>query len=122
MSLRNKIIRLAHAKPELRKHLLPLLKKKADPFKDYLEGEKGNLEIMWHPQKKDLQIGIYGEWWSLGRGKTLMRGKNLLLKDGIGEDPEYPPMSVQYKHPHIVVEVSSPIFSEKEKVNLDSLK
>ena len=26
MSLRNKIIRLAHQKPELRKHLLPLVK------------------------------------------------------------------------------------------------
>ena len=35
-NLRNKIIRLAHAKPELRKHLLPLVTKKA--YKDPCNG------------------------------------------------------------------------------------
>ena len=32
MSLRNKVIRLAHEKPELRKHLLPLLKSAAEKY------------------------------------------------------------------------------------------
>lgn len=40
MSLRNKLIRLAHSKPELRKHLLPLLKESSD--NDWWEqSEKG---------------------------------------------------------------------------------
>lgn len=35
MSLRNKVIRLAHEKPELRKHLLPLVTKTATAGNDY---------------------------------------------------------------------------------------
>lgn len=35
MSLRKKVIRLAHEKPELREHLLPLLKKTATAGDDY---------------------------------------------------------------------------------------
>ena len=40
MTLRNKIIRLAHSKPELRKHLLPILKEaKGDTLSRSIEDE-----------------------------------------------------------------------------------
>lgn len=38
MTLRNRLIRLAHAKPELRDHLLPLLREAS--FEDEVEGKK----------------------------------------------------------------------------------
>lgn len=44
MSLRNEIIRLAHAKPELRKHLLPLVKGASQSSKYSLDGA---LEVWW---------------------------------------------------------------------------
>lgn len=44
MSLRKKVIRLAHEKPELREHLLPLLKKTATAGEDYPYKNAGDIE------------------------------------------------------------------------------
>ena len=99
-NLRNKIIRLAHQKPELRKDLLPLLTEKvASPFKDYLHGESGGWEIMWNPKTSDLQLGWYGDWYNLPKG-GLTKGKNVLVHKG-NMDAEVPPIVVEYDAPMI---------------------
>lgn len=104
-NLRNSLIRLAHDKPELRKHLLPMLKEAYGYFSDgsgYFFGESKGVEIGFNPSTLDLQIGLGGEWWSLKRGQKLKRGQNILLYKR-GRDPEYPEVLVSYKHPFIIV-------------------
>ena len=63
MSLRNKIIRLAHSKPELRKHLLPLVTKTAAWFFDGRHEEIYNLlnsgETLYPPAGGEMDIGDY---------------------------------------------------------------
>lgn len=63
MSLRNKIIRLAHAKPELREHLLPLVTKTATSFDDgrheeiYDQLNEG--ETLYPPAGGEMDTGEY---------------------------------------------------------------
>ena len=57
MSLRNKLIRLAHEKPELRGHLLPLLKE-AGSYQDYRSKSKAHPPLskeQWEKKQESLK-------------------------------------------------------------------
>lgn len=101
-NLRNSLIRLAHDKPELRKHLLPMLKEAWSDGSGYFFADSKGVEIGFNPSTLDLQIGLGGEWWNLKRGQKLKRGQNILLYKR-GRNPEYPEVLVSYKHPFITV-------------------
>ena len=81
-NLRNKVIRLAHSKPELRKSLLPLLTKKAaDPLTEFLvidlQDQLSTLKVS--PKfKKDLALLEEGERY--GIKDFLSSNKKELLK------------------------------------------
>ena len=68
-ALRSKLIRLAHSKPELREHLLPLITKKAaDPLTEFLvidfQDQLGSLKIS--PNfKKGLDLLEKGERYGI---------------------------------------------------------
>ena len=55
MSLRNKLIRLAHEKPELRGHLLPLLKE-AGSYQNYRSKSKARPAADSHLHHSDHQM------------------------------------------------------------------
>tara|TARA_B100000674_G_C37347072_1_gene692389 strand:- start:52 stop:420 length:369 start_codon:yes stop_codon:yes gene_type:complete len=80
-SLRNKVIRLAHSKPELREHLLPLLKKQADlklsakdkkVLKDFVSGKEGSSKKLT-AKKKGKDLILEGNW---------MGGSNMAIRKG----------------------------------------
>lgn len=81
MSLRNKVIRLAHSNPELREHLLPLLKKQADlklsakdkkVLKDFVSGKEGSSQKLT-AKKKGKDFILDGNWSG---------GSNLAVRKG----------------------------------------
>ena len=81
MSLRNKVIRLAYSKPELREHLLPLLKKQADlklsakdkkVLKDFVSGKEGSSQKLT-AKKKGKDLILDGNWSG---------GSNLAVRKG----------------------------------------
>ena len=79
--LRSKIIRLAKEKPELRKHLLPLLKKQANlklsakdkkVLKDFVSGKEGSSKKLT-AKKQGNDLVLEGNW---------MGGSNMAIRKG----------------------------------------
>ena len=77
-SLRSKIIRLAHAKPELRKDLLPLLTKKAGDdieeflvidMKDQIDNGQVKVSASFMKDLEKLVDGVGDKWDFIGKNR-----------------------------------------------------
>lgn len=79
MSLRNKIIRLAHANPELRKDLLPLVTNKIAA--DYSGNYDSTSDFIDTHKLLPLAKKVFGDWWeSSGDYDTDENEIQMLLK------------------------------------------
>ena len=79
MSLRNKIIRLAHANPELRKDLLPLITHKIAA--DYSGNYDSTSDFIDTHKLLPLAKKVFGDWWeSSGDYDTDENEIQMLLK------------------------------------------
>lgn len=82
MSLRNKVIRLAHEKPELRKHLLPLLKEASIPKnkRQFIQEYHDYMDSMEAYPSKEVENDIAKMWranraWAEEAEKTYKKAK-----------------------------------------------
>lgn len=87
MALRSKLIRLAHSKPELRKHLLPLLKQAyLQPRK--ITPEERAARRQWSADlRRDVEALLTGagKLEQLGTGLTIQRGKRFAIMEPLSE-------------------------------------
>ena len=94
MALREKLIRLAHEKPEMRKHLLPLIKE-ARGLSDIITGKGMRSSLAGHPEHKFLIEELPGKpvkrkvrrrEWDLGNLNHHMRSTNAFMMENIQRD------------------------------------
>lgn len=84
--LRTEVIKLARENPSLRKHLVPLLRKQAGAFEDFIEDQKfenpetGN-QVYFNSLPDDEQKRVRGRWEDSQEGKKDDEGHGLGLQD-----------------------------------------